>query len=259
MKVSIIIPVLNERDFLPASLAALRKQRWIHEIIVVDGGSTDGTLEWLRRQGAIRVIQAPRGTGFQLNAGAKFCTGNVLLFLHADTILPASAYACLENALAEPRVVGGCFSVQFDRRVPCSLGVVAAGINLRTRLTRSATGDQAIFVRRAVFDEIGGYPEWPLFEDVEFVSRIKCAGKFVAARSQVTVSARRHVHRGVFRTVILCYLLRLAYWAGISPFTLARWYGGPRHKANARAVPPTPPRSAVISNEESVILNLRRP
>jgi len=234
VKISIIIPVLNERDSLPASLAVLNRQRWVHEIIVVDGGSTDGTQEWLRRQSDIKVIEASRGTGLQLNTGASLCTGDVLLFLHADTLLPENAQAGLESALADPQVAGGCFFVRFDRERPRSLGMVAAGINLRALLTRSATGDQAIFIRRDVFQAIGGFAEWPLFEDVEFVKRMKRAGKLAVVRSRVTVSARRHVRCGVFRTVMLCYLLRLGFWAGISASALAGWYRTEDHVLKVR-------------------------
>lgn len=228
MAVSIVIPVLNERDCLPKNLAALKTQNWMHEVIVLDGGSTDGTLEWLRQQSGVRIIEARAGRGIQLNSGARAATGDILIFLHADSRLPPDSGERLKRALGSPEVAGGCFCVRFASRRPRSLGMVAAGINVRTVLTRSATGDQAIFVRRSVFQEIGGFREWPLFEDVDFVNRIKGVGKFVVIRSRVTVSARRHLRFGVFRTVMLVYLLRLGFWAGVSPFTLAGWYQSPK-------------------------------
>lgn len=224
MKVSVIIPVLNERGCLPENLAALKNQNWVHEVIVADGGSTDGTLEWLRQQTGVRIIESQAGRGIQLNAGARAATGDTLIFLHADTCLPPDTGEHLKRVLDSPQVAGGCFYVRFAGSRPRSLGIVAAGINLRTVLTRSATGDQAIFARRSVYEEIGGFLEWPLFEDVEFVSRLRRAGRFAVIRSRVTVSARRHLKYGVLRTVLRIYLLRAAFWGGISPFTLARWY-----------------------------------
>lgn len=227
MKVSVIIPALNERECLPGSLNALKQADWVHEIIVVDGGSTDGTLGWLRRQDGIRVFETPPGRGLQLNAGARAATGDVMVFLHADASLPPDAGKRLKAVFECPDVAGGCFCVHFQQHRPRLLGLVAAGINWRTRITRSATGDQAIFVRRRVFRKLGGFREWPLFEDVDFATRMKRAGRFAVIRSRVTVSARRHIKYGVIRTVTLIYLLRLGFWAGISPIALARWYEGP--------------------------------
>jgi rSAM/selenodomain-associated transferase 2 len=224
MKISLIIPALNEMGCLPGNLNTLRQADWVHEIIVVDGGSTDGTLGWLRQQDGIRVVETPRGRGLQLNAGARCATGDVLVFLHADTSPPPEAGKHLKAVFECPDVAGGCFSVRFLERKPRLLGLVAAGINWRTRVTHSATGDQAIFARRSVFEDIKGFCEWPLFEDVDFVSRMKRAGRFVVVQSRVTVSARRHIKYGVIRTVMHVYLLRLAFWAGVSPFTLARLY-----------------------------------
>ena len=226
LKVSVIIPVLNELECLPETMSALRHQDWIHEVIAVDGGSTDGTLERLRQQEGVRIIGAPAGKGIQLNAGAKAASGDTLLFLHADSRLPPDAGVFLKRSLDSPQVAGGCFCVQFASRSPRLLGIVAAGINLRTVLTHTATGDQAIFIRRSVFHEIGGSREWPLFEDVDIVSRMKRVGKFALIRPRATVSARRYLRNGVIRTVLRVYLLRLGFWAGISPFTLARWYQG---------------------------------
>jgi rSAM/selenodomain-associated transferase 2 len=224
MKVSVIIPVLNERDCLPENLAALKLQEWINEIVVVDGGSTDGTLPWLRQQSGIKVIESAPGRGIQLNAGARAATGDTLVFLHADSRLPQGARGRIQKALDIPLVAGGCFYVRFDSRRPRSLAIVRIGINLRTALAHSATGDQAIFVRASVFEQLGGFREWPLFEDVDFVNWMKRLGRLAVIRSPVTVSARRHVRYGAFRTVMLVYMLRLGFWAGISPFTLASWY-----------------------------------
>jgi uncharacterized protein len=222
-RITVIIPVLNEFECLPATLAHLRQQHWVHEVIVVDGGSTDGTREWLEKQSFARVVDALGGRGPQLNAGASAARGDILLFLHAECLLPSDAGERIQSALKIGRVVGGCFRVRFgeNRR---SLRLVAAGINFRVRMTRTGTGDQAIFVRKCAFDEAGGCPDWPLFEDVELVRRVKKLGRFQVSNSAVSVSPRRHIARGVFRTVFLIYVLRLAFWAGVSPFTLKKWF-----------------------------------
>jgi rSAM/selenodomain-associated transferase 2 len=224
MKLTVIVPVLDEIDHLPAALAALRRQSCVHEVVVVDGGSTDGTQEWLQKQDPVRVVQSPAGRGAQLNAGARAATGDTLIFLHADCLLPGDAGDLLRDALTQPRVAGGCFCVRFAQGRPRSLGLVAAGINLRTRLTRSATGDQGIFVRREVFEKIGGFRDWPLFEDADFARRMKSEGRFIVLPSPITVSARRHLKYGIFRTVFFIYALRMGFWAGIPPVKLANWY-----------------------------------
>jgi len=225
--VSVVIPVLNERACLPATLAALENANWVHEVIVVDGGSTDGTREWLAGQALARVVDSPAGKGRQLNAGAKVATGDVLLFLHGDCLAPREAGPQMRKAL-EARVVGGCFCVQFPDARPLSLRLVAAGMNLRARLTHTATGDQAIFVRREVFERAGGFPDWPLFEDVELVRRAKQLGEFAVVPARVTLSPRRHLRGGVLRTVFLVYALRLGFWAGLSPSLLKRWFADVR-------------------------------
>lgn len=224
MMISVVIPVLNELIELPPTLSALREQDWVDEIIVVDGGSKDGTREWLNRQDGIRVIDGPTGKGPQLNAGATIANGDILLFLHADCQLPPHAGDTIRAALSDQGSVGGCFWVRFAQTQPRSLGWVSAGINARSTLRRSGTGDQAIFVRRDVFRLLGGFPEWPLFEDVEFVNRCKLQGKFVVIRSVATISARRYLTFGIWRTVLLIYTLRLAFWVGVSPYRLKRLF-----------------------------------
>jgi len=222
MNLSIIIPVFNERAQLPATLAALAGATATSEVLVVDGGSTDGTLEWLKQQSRARVIHAERGRGAQLCAGARAATGDALLFLHGDCLLPPDAAERIAHALADRAIVGGCFLVKFAEPDPRSLSLVARGINARTRLTRTATGDQAIFVRRPVYEALGGFAAWPLFEDVDFVRRMKCHGRFAVIPAPVTISARRWITHGVWRTTLLMYALRLAFYAGVSPATLKR-------------------------------------
>jgi rSAM/selenodomain-associated transferase 2 len=250
MKLSVVIPVLNERDTLPATTAALRALKGIVEgassqivsseivsleiasleIIVVDGGSTDGTTEWVCAQTDVALVNSARGKGPQLNAGATAATGDALLFLHADCFLSQTALDALLSALSDPQLAGGAFHLRFAERRPQSLRLVAWGINLRAWLRGSATGDQGIFVRRDVFRAIGGAPDWPLFEDVELVRRIKRAGKFAVLKTPVTVSGRRYIQHGVLRTALLIYALRLAYWLGVPPQRLKNWFRDARGK-----------------------------
>ncbi len=243
IRCSVIIPTLNEREFLPQTLRALAQQVWIHEVIVADGGSTDGTREWLAAQNFARVVDAPAGKGNQINQGARAASGDVLLILHADCQLPPDAGERIASVLQSQEVAGGCFEVRFNASQPRSLKLVAAGINSRCRLAKAATGDQGIFVRKRIFEQAGGCPDWPLFEDVDLVRRIKKVGRFAVLRSQLLVSPRRHLARGVFRTVLLIYALRLAFWLGVSPFTLKKWFDDSRPPASPIPSPePTPER-----------------
>lgn len=225
--ISIIIPVLNEIASLPDAIASLRYP-WVREIIVVDGGSSDGTREWLERCPAVRVVDSPPRRGTQMNAGARAAGGDTLLFLHSDCGLYEHAGTLIAAALADPGVAGGAFFVRFAEDGHPLLWLTAHGINLRTRITRSATGDQAIFLRRPVFEAVGGFPDWPLFEDVELIRRIRGVGRFAAIPEPITVSGRRHLANGVLSMVCLVYALRLGFLLGVSPFTLKRWFGDVR-------------------------------
>jgi rSAM/selenodomain-associated transferase 2 len=226
MKISVIIPTLNERENLPETLRALAALSDLYEIIVVDGGSDDGTREWLSHHLPAngRMMDGPRGRGNQLNTGAEAATGDVVLFLHADTRLPTTAVRGITELLANTDVAAGGFFVRFLEDEPWILRVVEAGINFRTRLFRSPTGDQAIFARRTAYVVAGGFAEWPIFEDVDFVRRLKRVGRFVIIPAQVTTSARRYVTWGVLRAVLLMYALRVGFWMGVSPFRLHRWF-----------------------------------
>jgi glycosyltransferase involved in cell wall biosynthesis len=277
MKISVVVPVLNERGSLPATIAALRACRGLSEIIVADGGSTDGTVAWLQAQPDIVLVRSIRGKGPQINVGAAAAfdvsetasaetfakeaaaigtaTGAAatetdatetiatsgppdicLLFLHADCLVSQPAIDALHAALADPQLAGGAFYIRFAEDRPRSLRFVAWGINLRARLRGSATGDQGIFVRKSVFDSIGGAPEWPLFEDVELVRRIRRAGKFTVLKTPVTISGRRYIQHGVLRTALLIYSLRLAYWLGVPPQRLKNWFRDARGKQEERRV-----------------------
>jgi rSAM/selenodomain-associated transferase 2/rSAM/selenodomain-associated transferase 1 len=225
LRISVVIPVLNELDQLPITLARLQALSAAQEIVVVDGGSLDGTREWLASQTFARVVHAGPGRGPQLNAGVRASHGNVLLFLHSDCWLPPGTAARIQEVLNSPGTVGGAFHVRFVEQRPRSLRAVAAGINLRSDLCRCATGDQAIFVRREVFEAFGGFPNWPLFEDVHFVRRLKRKGRFAILRASATISARRYLTFGILRTILTMYWLRVGYWCGVSPFVLNERFG----------------------------------
>jgi rSAM/selenodomain-associated transferase 2 len=225
MRISIIIPALNEERSIAATVSAVKTLR-PYELIVVDGGSTDDTCKTCRRLG-VTVLSSPRGRGTQMNHGARGATGDVLVFLHADTRLPGSALEDIVSALGNPRCVGGRFDVGLDG-AHWMFRVIGALINLRSRISRVATGDQAIFVRREVFAELGGYPEMPLMEDVAFSRALKRRGAVACLRSRVVTSARRWETEGIWRTVAKMWTLKLLYFLGISPIHLKRFYGDTR-------------------------------
>jgi rSAM/selenodomain-associated transferase 2 len=223
-QISIIIPTLNEESRIGDALAALKGEPWA-EVVVVDGGSADRTAEVARGFEFVRLIAGERANrGHQMNQGARAATGDALLFLHADVRLPPDAIVVIKQSLADGRVLGGCFQISFPAAAPPSLKLVAWGINLRTRWFQTATGDQAIFVRRQVFEEIGGYETFPLMEDIEFFNRIKRRGRVAVLAAKVEISPRRWLKYGIWRTVLLMYALRAGYWLGISPATLKRFF-----------------------------------
>jgi rSAM/selenodomain-associated transferase 2 len=221
---SIIVPVLNEEAGIAAVLAAFADlRRFGHEVIVVDGGSSDRTVELVRPLADL-VIAAPRGRASQMNAGAAQANGDTLLFLHADTRLPSAADCAIVEGLRRSGRVWGRFDVEIEGGHPM-LRVIAAMMNLRSRATGIATGDQAIFVTRAAFAECGGYPDIPLMEDIALSRRLKRVSRPLCLTARVTTSGRRWEQRGVFRTILLMWRLRLAYFLGAEPHALARRYG----------------------------------
>ncbi len=225
MRLSIIIPVLNEERFIAATLADLDRAE-ADQVIVADGGSTDRTAEIVRATSA-RLLASPRGRATQMNAGAREAAGDVLLFLHADTKLPPGASRDIRQCMADARCVGGRFDIRLDSPRPL-LRLVGRMISLRSRLTRVATGDQAIFVRRAVFERLGGFPDIPLMEDVAFSRALKRAGRIACLRARVTSSARRWEQHGAVRTILLMWALKVLYLAGVPPTRLKRLYGDAR-------------------------------
>ncbi len=225
MRISIVIPVLNEEKSIAETVAALMPLK-PHELIIVDGGSSDRTHEICNRL-AVTVFSSPRGRGLQMNHGARQATGDVLLFLHADTRLPGSSIDDIRGALRNPKCVGGRFDVQLDG-VHWMLGVIGAMISMRSRMSRVATGDQGIFVRRGIFAELGGYPDIPLMEDVAFSRALKRRGAVACLHSRVITSARRWEKEGIWRTILKMWLLKLLYLVGVSPVRLKRYYGDAR-------------------------------
>jgi rSAM/selenodomain-associated transferase 2 len=224
-RLSIIVPVLDEAGRIASSLSALAAARRAgHEVIVVDGGSRDATAA-LAAPLADRVIAAPRGRAQQMNAGAAAASGDVLVFLHADTRLPDSAWQWLGDRLATSGRAWGRFDVAIEGRHPL-LGVIAAFMNARSRLTGIATGDQALFVRRDAFQALGGFPRIALMEDIAFSAAAKRCSPPLCLRERVVTSGRRWESKGVWRTLLLMWWLRLRYFLGDSPERLHRSYYG---------------------------------
>ena len=231
MTISVIIPTLNEERTIMATLAHTAALGF-DELIVVDGGSSDGTpalVESYRlstQSSALSPVQwltAPRGRASQMNKGAKASGSEILLFLHADTKLPDDAKTMIETTLADQGIMGGRFDIRFDR--PSMWGtIIGRMMNWRSRLSGIATGDQALFARRAVFEAMGGFADVPLMEDVTFTRELKRHGRFAALRARVTTSSRRWTSDGPLRTILLMWWLRFLFWRGVSPEVLKRRY-----------------------------------
>ncbi len=219
MHLSIIIPTLDERPALERQLPGLLEHH--QEVWISDGGSRDGGPEWARQHGA-QVIYGQAQRGQQLNRGAGQAQGDVFLFLHADTRLPADAEQLIRQAMHR-KVVGGGFRLQFSE--PGSLlQLTSRIINLRSRWTACPLGDQAQFVRHSVFHDLGGYRPWPILEDLDFARRLKRQGPTVLIRQPVVTSARRYLQRGLVRQLLTNWLIFGLYFAGVSPHRLGRLY-----------------------------------
>jgi rSAM/selenodomain-associated transferase 2 len=237
MTISVIIPTLNEESVLPLTLEHTFRLGF-SEIIVADGGSIDRTRDIVlqfalsQERSAITdcpvlALTTPPGRAHQMNAGAELSRSDVLLFLHADTRLPDRARHSIADALLDQSCIGGRFDVQFDR--PTMLGrIISSLMNIRSRLSGIATGDQAIFVRRDVFERMRGYSPIPLMEDLDFTRRLKKLGRVAAVRETVTTSYRRWAQQGPARTILLMWIIRLFYWLGVSPHVLSRFYSDAR-------------------------------
>jgi rSAM/selenodomain-associated transferase 2 len=225
-KLSVIVPMLNESPRIAATLNAIRRATREAEIIVVDGGSSDASVAIARPLCNV-LISASRGRAHQMNAGAGRSDGDALVFVHADTIVPRTFAADIAAALSDPAVVGGRFDVRLDASA-LPYRIIGVMISIRSRISRTGTGDQAIFVRRDVFDRLGGFPELELCEDLEFSRRLKRAGRIACLRTCVTTSARRWGRDGVVRTVVRMWMIRAMYLMGVSPARLKRMYSDDR-------------------------------
>jgi rSAM/selenodomain-associated transferase 2 len=233
LSVSIVVPVLDEEAGIEECLCRLREDFPDCELVVADGGSSDRTVELAARHA--RVVHSARGRARQMNAGAAATSGDVLWFVHADCVVPAAALAELRAALADRDVVGGGLRIRFDR---CSAGLewLRVTSNLRARLLGQVFGDQAMFVRRNVFDELGGFPELPLMEDFELSARLRGRGRLAVLDATVTASARRILAHGPWRMTVLMQWLKIQYVAGVDPERIRQRYErGTRRGRRARA------------------------
>ncbi len=226
--IAVVIPTLNEERTLSRTLLTLRQLRF-DEVVLVDGGSRDqtvsiaqGQLPGLSLQPA-KVLAAAQGRAQQMNAGAQATRSDVLLFLHADTLLPPETRTEIERVLAHPKYVGGRFDVRFEDDRGWAW-LISRLMNWRSRWSGIATGDQAIFVRRSAFDDLGGFADVPLMEDIELAQRLKDMGSMAALRTKVTTSFRRWEQQGTLRTILQMWLLRFLYGLGIPPKILHQWY-----------------------------------
>ena len=228
--ISVIVPVLNEQEQLPATLSHVALAPG-DELIVVDGGSTDDTLS-IARQYTPVVVSSAAGRARQMNAGAQLAQGDILLFLHADTLLPPDGLDAVRQAMQQPWVVGGSFRLAFK---PCTtaLRVVAWGANARSRYGRLPYGDQALFVQRRCFEALGGYAEIPFLEDVDLVRSLLRRGEMVLLTQTVQTSGRRWLRDGVVYTTARNNLVMALYFCGVSPDTLSRLYRARRRRVEA--------------------------
>ncbi|MDP8935893.1 MAG: TIGR04283 family arsenosugar biosynthesis glycosyltransferase [Cyanobacteriota bacterium] len=228
LKISIIIPVLNEAPTIAPVISTAGQAQNV-EIIVADGGSSDGTADIAKSLG-VRVIFTAPGRATQMNAGAATATGDILLFLHADTLLPRGYDSGARRVLANPSAVAGAFELKIDSR-RLSLRLVEKGVKWRSNFLQMPYGDQAIFLKAATFDKIGGFPDLPLMEDFEFVRRLKKQGRIEIVPQPVLTSVRRWQQLGVIKTTAINQIIIIAYFLRVSPDRLAFWYK--RQKKNS--------------------------
>ncbi|ABA21973.1 Glycosyl transferase, family 2 [Trichormus variabilis ATCC 29413] len=221
IKISIIIPTLNEAGNIQQTIATTQPSVNI-EVIVVDGGSQDGTVAIAQSLG-VKVISSSPGRAVQMNTGAALATGEILLFLHADTLLPVGFDEMIRTALQQPGVVAGAFALRIDADL-AGLRWVEKGVYWRSCFLQMPYGDQAIFITKSIFEEVGGFPELPIMEDFELIRRLKGVGKITLIPVSVATSARRWLQRGVFKTTLINQVVIIAYLLGVAPAQLRNWY-----------------------------------
>ncbi len=222
MKFSIIIPTLNEETCIISCLEKLQQLRPACEIIIADGGSTDKTVD-LAASFADRVISSQQGRALQMNAGANQATGSILIFLHADTVLPENALSMIEKSVDSNRPWGR-FDIRFNGR-HLMFSLIACMMNWRSALTGIATGDQVIFVTAEAFNATGRFPEISLMEDIALSKLLNAISPPICLKAKVTSSSRRWEHNGIFQTIVLMWVIRLLYFLGADPEVLAELYG----------------------------------
>lgn len=222
-KISVIIPVLNEAATIQETLSEFPAVSGV-EVIIVDGGSQDETVTLAQSMG-MKVISAPLGRASQMNAGAAVATGDILLFLHGDTRLPHEFDHWVRQILQEPGTIAGAFELRIDSEQR-GLRWVERMVNWRSHFLALPYGDQAIFLKAAVFRDLGGFPELPIMEDFEFIRGLRRLGKIGIIPTPVITSGRRWQRLGVLKTTLINQLIIAGYYLGISPNRLVRWYRG---------------------------------
>ncbi|HIK03962.1 MAG TPA: TIGR04283 family arsenosugar biosynthesis glycosyltransferase [Trichormus sp. M33_DOE_039] len=220
-KISIIIPTLNEAANIKQAIATTQPSTNI-EVIVVDAGSQDYTVAIADSLG-IKVILSTPGRAVQMNAGAAAANGEILLFLHADTHLPLGFDDMIRTSLQQPRIVAGAFTLQIAAPL-LALRLVEWGVKWRSHFLQIPYGDQAIFITKAIFQEMGGFPELPIMEDFELIRRLKRIGKIAILPTPVVTSARRWLKKGIFQTTLINQIVIIGYLFGVPPQRLRNWY-----------------------------------